>query len=100
MEVQVPTLLVESWVKMKNSVLMVEDADSQEKVMGMVIEETVDLSNQMEMEEETEKSVMVEVAEGRSFLVMEAVEEVVVRSSSWETEVEELRSSSEMAVAA
>lgn len=91
--VQGLTLLVESWVRMKNSVLMVEDADNQEKVKGMVIEETISLSNQMEMEEETEKLVMVKVVEDRS-CSFSVTEEVEVRSSG-EMEEEDLHCSSE-----
>lgn len=98
-EIRDRRVLIEPWEKMKNSVLMVADAGSQEKVADMVIEETRDLSNQMVMAEETGKWAMVGV-EGRPFLVTEKVEEQGrQRHSSSVMEVVEDRSSSEMEVA-
>lgn len=95
-EIQDHRLLVESRVKMKNLVLVVEGAEIQEKVTGMVIEETTNLGNQMVTAKETEKLVMVKVAVDHPFLVME----VVGLHSSEVMEEEEHRSSEEMEVAA
>lgn len=79
-EIRDQTLLVESWVKMKNLVLMVGGIGIRERVRGMVIVVIVSLSNRMVMVREIEKLVMVMVVVivvvGRSFLVMEVVDEV------------------------